>query len=135
MAAYIALIRKAKGTCYGVEFPDFPGCISAGDTLEEAVQEGAAALSLHLRGMRDDGEPIPEPTPIEKILALKEARGAIPAVIVVPKKAPRPRRVNVMLDPGLLGRIDEAAAAEGLTRSGWIAELARAALRGRRSAA
>lgn len=135
MTAYIALIRKAKGTCYGVEFPDFPGCISAGDSLEEAVQEGALALSLHIRGMREDGERIPEPTPLEKIRTLKEARGAVPVVIVVPPRAPKPRRVNVMLDHLLLERIDQAAAAEGMTRSGWIANASRALLRRRRSAA
>jgi len=37
MAIYIALVHKEKDSAYGVSFPDFPGCISAGDTLEEAA--------------------------------------------------------------------------------------------------
>ncbi|MCL2824898.1 MAG: type II toxin-antitoxin system HicB family antitoxin [Polyangiaceae bacterium] len=49
--AYIALIRKEPGSCYGVEFPDFPGCISAGTTPDEAVHSAAQALTLHIRGM------------------------------------------------------------------------------------
>jgi hypothetical protein len=37
MAGYIALVHKDGGTSYGVSLPDAPGCISAGDTFEEAV--------------------------------------------------------------------------------------------------
>ena len=36
-AGYIALVHKDKDTSYGVSFPDVPGCISAGDTFEEAM--------------------------------------------------------------------------------------------------
>jgi hypothetical protein len=39
MAGYIALVHKDEGTSYGVSFPYLPGCISAGDTFEEAVAE------------------------------------------------------------------------------------------------
>jgi predicted RNase H-like HicB family nuclease len=42
--------------------PDLPGCIAAGDTLEEVRRLVAEAIAVHLEGMREDGEPIPEPT-------------------------------------------------------------------------
>ena len=54
MAGYIALVHKDEGTSYGVSFPDVPGCISAGDTFEDAVENAAEALTGHLALMRTD---------------------------------------------------------------------------------
>ena len=59
MAGYIALVHKAEGTSYGVSFPDLPGCISAGDTLEEALTNAAEGLAGHLALIEADGEPLP----------------------------------------------------------------------------
>jgi predicted RNase H-like HicB family nuclease len=53
---YIAYLHKDAESDYGVSFPDFPGCITAGSSLEEARRMAAEALSLHIAGMRDDGE-------------------------------------------------------------------------------
>ena len=50
----------------GVSFPDFPGCITAGETLNEAHALAAEALSFHVEGMLADGEPLPAPTPLER---------------------------------------------------------------------
>jgi predicted RNase H-like HicB family nuclease len=61
MAGYIALVHKDEGTSYGVSFPDVPGCISAGDTLEEALANAGAALAAHLALMREDGDAIDAP--------------------------------------------------------------------------
>ena len=41
--------------------PDLPGCISTGKTVGETTQNIREAIELHLEGMRDDGDPIPEP--------------------------------------------------------------------------
>ncbi len=59
MAQYIALVHKDEGTSYGVSFPDVPGCVSAGDTFEEAVANAGEALAGHFAAMRADGESIP----------------------------------------------------------------------------
>ena len=59
MAGYIALVHKDEGTSYGVSFPDVPGCISAGDTFEQAVANAAEALAGHLALMRADGDSVP----------------------------------------------------------------------------
>jgi len=56
---------EKKGYC--VTFPDLPGCITAGDTLEEALFMAKDALELHLYGMEEDGDLVPEPTPPEKV--------------------------------------------------------------------
>jgi predicted RNase H-like HicB family nuclease len=61
MAGYIALLHKDEGASYGVSFPDVPGCISAGDTFEEAVANAAEALAGHFAAMRADGDAIPAP--------------------------------------------------------------------------
>ena len=56
---YPAYFRRVPSGGYSVDFPDLPGCISAGDTLEEALAMAREALSLHLFGMDEDGEAIP----------------------------------------------------------------------------
>ncbi|ADG83319.1 type II toxin-antitoxin system HicB family antitoxin [Thermincola potens] len=58
---------EVKGYC--VTFPDLPGCITEGDTLEEALHMAKDALELHLYGMEEDGDYIPDPTPPEKVKA------------------------------------------------------------------
>lgn len=54
---------------YTVTFPDLPGCITEGDSLEEALSMAQEALQLHLYGMEEDGDEIPAPTPPEKVKA------------------------------------------------------------------
>ena len=41
--------------------PDLPGCIATGRTMEEIEQNMREAIAFHLDGMREDGEPVPEP--------------------------------------------------------------------------
>ena len=67
MAGYIALVHKDEGTSYGVSFPDVPGCISAGDTFEQAVANAAEALAGHFAVMKADGEPLPAPRSFEQL--------------------------------------------------------------------
>ena len=59
--AYQRIIHKDQDSCFGVSFPNFPGCFSAGDTLEEAHAMADEALAFHIEGMIEDGEVIPEP--------------------------------------------------------------------------
>jgi predicted RNase H-like HicB family nuclease len=62
---YIAYLHKEAGSDFGVSFPDFPGCITAGKTLDEARRLAPEVLALHVQGMVEDGEKIPKPsTPI-----------------------------------------------------------------------
>ncbi|MDR1579295.1 MAG: type II toxin-antitoxin system HicB family antitoxin [Synergistaceae bacterium] len=50
-----------------VSFPDLPGCFTCGDTDEEAIKMAEEALGLHLWGMENDGDPIPDPSRGDKI--------------------------------------------------------------------
>ena len=67
MSGYIALVHKDEGTSYGVSFLDVPGCISAGDTFEEAIANAAEALAGHLAAMTSDGDPIPAPRSFDEL--------------------------------------------------------------------
>lgn len=67
MAQYIALVHKDEGTSYGVSFPDVPGCVSAGDTFEQAVANAGEALAGHFAAMRADGDAIPSPRDFETL--------------------------------------------------------------------
>ena len=69
MRRFIALIHKDAGSEFGVSFPDLPGCVTAGATLDEARDMAAEALALHLEGMVEDGEAIPEPSSLEAVMA------------------------------------------------------------------
>ena len=58
---YAIVIEKAEGN-YSAYVPDLPGCVATGQTIEETEQQIREAIDLHLRGMREDGLPIPEPS-------------------------------------------------------------------------
>jgi len=57
---YAAVIEKAQSN-YSAYIPDLPGCVATGSTLEEAEKEIREAIEFHIEGMRQDGEPIPQP--------------------------------------------------------------------------
>lgn len=90
MAGYIALVHKDEGTSYGVSFSDVPGCISAGDTFEEAVANAAEALAGHFAIMKVDGDPIPLPRSFEQLKRdpdfTEHSAGAI-VTMVTPRSA------------------------------------------------
>ena len=73
---YIAYLHKDRDSDYGVSFPDFPGCITAGRTLDEASRMAAEALALHIQGMIEDGDAVPEPSKVDDIVADAAKRGA-----------------------------------------------------------
>lgn len=53
---------------YGVYFPDFSGCISGGETIEEAIKNAKEALLLHMYGMQEDSEEFPIATSPKEIV-------------------------------------------------------------------
>jgi predicted RNase H-like HicB family nuclease len=57
-----AVVVEAGETGYGAYVPDLPGCVAAGATREEVVKLIQEAVEFHIEGLRDAGEPIPEPT-------------------------------------------------------------------------
>jgi len=124
MTSYIGLIRKDSDSDFGVDFPDFPGCISAGTTLDEARRMAQEALELHVGGMIEDGEALPVGSSLETIMADPENADAVAFVVTVPDAADRTVRVNITLPERLLRRIDERAK----NRSAFLARAAEKAL-------
>ena len=68
---YVAIIEKGP-TSYGAYLPDLPGCIAAGDTYEETETLIREAVVLHLELMRENDDPIPEPSSTAIVLDLGE---------------------------------------------------------------
>lgn len=97
MAAYIALVHKDEGTSFGVSFPDVPGCISAGDTLQEALANAAEALTGHLALMQEDGEPLPKARSLKAIRSDRTLADQLEGATlgeVSPQEGIRPGRVS-----------------------------------------
>jgi predicted RNase H-like HicB family nuclease len=59
---YLILIEGGPPSNYSAWSPELPGCVATGDTLEEVEREMRPAIALHLEGLAEDGEPIPEPS-------------------------------------------------------------------------
>ena len=125
MRDYIGLIHKDAGSDYSVSFPDFPGCVTAGQTLEEARVMAQEALSLHVEGMIADGEPVPAPSSLDEIKADPDNADSLAVIAIAPNRPPKTVRVNVTLPEDVLGQIDQYAEGRGLTRSGFLVQAAK----------
>jgi predicted RNase H-like HicB family nuclease len=128
MRHYIALIHKDAASDYGVSFPDIPGVITAGSTLDEARAMAAEALAFHLEGLAQDGEAVPEPSSLEEIMAIAENKDGVAVLIEAPAAEVKSVRVNVTLPADVLSEIDRYAEKEGFTRSGFLAQAAKKAM-------
>jgi predicted RNase H-like HicB family nuclease len=69
MTHYVAIVEEEEGKATGVWFPDLPGCVSAGDTLDEAMQIAPEALELWAQAMTESGQTIPPPRALADIKA------------------------------------------------------------------
>ncbi len=124
MRNYVAIISKEPDSVWGVHFPDLPGCTSAGDTMEEAVENAGKALRL----WAEDETDLPDASTLDDLRERTDVRedfesGGM-AVYVPLIVAERKQRYNVMLDPALVQGIDRAARTAGVSRSDFIARAA-----------
>ena len=129
MANYIAIVHKENKTDFGVSFPDFPGCITAGKNIDEAKDMAQEALTLHIQGMLEDGEQLPVPSRLEEIMNDPDYTNAIAYLVVsAPDTKPRTVRVNVTLPEITLKQIDAAAKKRGMSRSAFLVHSAQNAI-------
>jgi len=131
MSTVYALIHEEDGV-FGISFPDFPGCISTGDTEDAVLRKGMQALALHVAGMIEDGDALPALRDLNQLRADSDfetdSQGAI--IVLVPFETPgRSVRLNISMDENLLEAIDRAASAAGQSRSAFLAEAARRRLK------
>jgi len=125
------VLHTDDGVRYGVIVPDLPGCFSAGDTFDEALDSVHEAIELHLEGLIEEGGDVPVPRTIAAHRANPDfADGVWAAVdIDVSRYEGNAEMINVTIPRRLLVKIDEYAKSHGSTRSGFLAEAARSAMR------
>lgn len=121
---YIAYLHKDRGSDFGVSFPDFPGCVTAGRTLEEARRMAAEALALHVVGMIENGELVPEPSNLDALENDPNMRGAVAVLVGVEPAPEKTVRINITARKSQLDAIDRLAGDAGLTRSAYIVQSA-----------
>jgi predicted RNase H-like HicB family nuclease len=132
---YVAVVEKEADSAFGVWFPDIEGCFSAGDTLDEAVSNAAAALRQHVEALESAGKKLSPARSVDDVLRDKDVKasvklGALLFAVPLLADAGRTVRINVSLDKALVDQIDEAASVRGLTRSAFIAQAAREKITG-----
>ncbi|MBU0498490.1 MAG: type II toxin-antitoxin system HicB family antitoxin [Gammaproteobacteria bacterium] len=127
----IAIEPATQNTAWGVVVPDLPGCFSAGDSAEDAFANAVEAIEAHCEILADEGMDIPVPRPLAERQADPEFAGWVWALVEVDvsRFEGRAEKINITLPRRLLTKIDSYAKARGETRSGFLAEAARAAMR------
>ncbi len=122
MSAYIALLRKDRRSDYSVDFPDLPGCVTAGRTLDEARRFAREALALHLRGLAEDGAAIPEPSSLDAIAADPENADAVAFLVEAPVRKAKSVPVTITVTEDLVEAVRRRAAELGMSQSRLFAE-------------
>lgn len=75
MHKYLVIFEKNSDT-YSVYSPDLPGCVATGGSREEAEKNMTKAVEIHIRGLLDQGLPIPEARSIAEYVAVEEANNS-----------------------------------------------------------
>jgi predicted RNase H-like HicB family nuclease len=128
MSRYVALVDGEAGA-YGVSFPDLPGCVAMGGTVDEALAQAAEALRDWIH-VTEEATGVPPPRALEEIRRDPEVAealrdGASLAVVPLVRDTGRPAKANLSIDAGILAAIDEEAARRKLTRSALVELMAR----------
>lgn len=121
------ILHTDDGIRYGVTVPDLPGCFSAGDSFDDAMESVKEAIDLHLEGLVEDGGDVPVPRPIAEHRANPDFSDGIWAVVDVDVSRfdGRTEKINITVPRRVLAQIDTYAKEHGATRSGFLVEAAR----------
>ena len=130
MRYYIGVVHQDGNSAYGVHFPDVPGCFSAADDMDDLLANASEALSLHL-----EDEKLPEARSLDTVradadIAKDLAEGAFLLAVPLISLSGRSTKANITMDAGLLAAVDQTAKERGLTRSSFLADLARREIAG-----
>ena len=93
MPHYIALIREEPDGCYGVSFPDLPGVVTGGDTVDEAIEQATEVLEFAAEDwINPDGSAgFKPPSTIDELRKnpefVENAKDAVVALIEFPASA------------------------------------------------
>lgn len=128
---YSVAIHKEKGSCFGITVPDIQGCFSAGDTLDEALENTKEAISGHLELLADEGKLAPKASLIDDFIGISDYAGATWAYIDIDVSAflGKTEKATVTLPKLLMTKIDSVVASgSAKSRSAFLAESAMKAL-------
>ena len=121
MTRYPALIDGAKGA-YGVTFPDLPGVVAMGATIDEALVHAEDALHDYVVEADKDGCDLVTPTPLEQVhVPPGHALVSIPVIRLSARRV----RANLSLDEDVAAFIDSEAARRDMTRTAYVSWMAR----------
>jgi predicted RNase H-like HicB family nuclease len=121
---YIAYLHKDGKSDFGVSFPDFPGCVTAGKSLDEARRRAPEALAFHIAGMLEDGEKIPKPSRIDDLADDPNRKDAVAFLVSAELAKAKTVRVNVTARENQIELIDRLARRAGMTRSAYMVQSA-----------
>lgn len=119
-------LHTDDGRHYGVTVPDLPGCFSAGDSIDEAIEQAHEAIDGHCELLAEGGQGLPAPRPLAEHQVNADLAGAVWAIVDVPVEryfGPA-QKINITVPAPTLRRIDEYARRHGLSRSGFLVEAA-----------
>jgi predicted RNase H-like HicB family nuclease len=116
---YPAVLERGPRATFAVWFPDFPGCVAAARSQEEAIAKAQGALAQAVIERTEEDKALPAPTPFEKISLPKDCD--LVSFFAVAVEPPNPsERVNIYLPKALLARIDARTQALGISRSSFF---------------
>ena len=124
---YPVAIHKDDDSCYGVSVPDIPGCFSAGETLDEAMNNIQDAISGHLEILAEEGGVAPKASSVDDYFKRDEYAGAIWAYADIDISAflGKTEKTTITLPKLLIIKIDAAVAAGAAkSRSAFLADSA-----------
>jgi predicted RNase H-like HicB family nuclease len=110
-----------------IAFPDFPGCVTVANSIQEAQERAAEVLSFHVQSMVEDDDPIPAGSNEQALLEMidsyeRDGHRTMAASIAIDLPTGKAKRVNVTLPEFVLEAVDRWAKQHGQTRSGLLAD-------------
>jgi predicted RNase H-like HicB family nuclease len=128
-------VERDGRTSYSVLVPDLPGCVSYGDTQQEALESARAAIDLHIQALIENGDAIPEPSSVDQV-SDKDELHAVYALVEIPLSEIREKaltrkstRINITFPENLLRKVDEYCEQTGFARSKFFQVLTERFLR------
>jgi len=120
---YPVYVHKEPDSAYGMTFPDFEGCFSAADEMQDITRMAQEAVEIHF-----DGEdiPLPEPSSPEQWFGDDRFVGGwwLLVDIDISKVNTKSVRINISMPEALVKRIDMVAKKQHLSRSAFLAKSA-----------
>ena len=123
---YAVVVHHEEGSAFGVTVPDLPGCFSAGDTFDEALENVVEAIEFHLEGLAEEGMDIPRAELIDAHMDNADYAGGTWGFVDIDLTPylGKTEKINVTLPSAVIRKID----AKYKNRSRFLAEAALKAL-------